>query len=183
MREILRTLFTLICALSLVVFTTIFIFWVRSYKVMDTFERSGLDGDTSLTTSIGVIRFYHEARSGFALAIPDDMLDNDYRHKTLRPPRIFHEPMWMGQRVTFDRCGFVLWRMPNPNSLGVADTWGLNVPCWAAAGMFALLPLYWFLVFRHGKPRNRRRGFDVVAPLDEKKGSSPGSENSPFNAH
>jgi hypothetical protein len=159
-QRLLHWSFHLAAAIASALFVATFTLWVRSCEVQDSFHRFSHDAEYHLSVSLGTVRFFRSDPSPYARMLPAGMVRTTYRHETLRPPRTFHEPAYLGERVTFDRFGLVLWNVRN--TPGVPRMEGLNFPCWWLVVLFALPPSAWFLFFRVRRPRlQASSGFEV----------------------
>jgi hypothetical protein len=163
-RHLLRWTFHLLTAGASLLFIALFALWVRSCEVQDSFHRYSHDAEYHLSVSLGVIRFFRSDPSPYARMLPASMVRTTYRHEALRPPRPFHEPAYLGERVTLDRFGLVLWNVRN--TPGVPRMAGLSFPCWWLVGLFALPPVSWLFWFRVRRPRAHPAAFEIAPRLE-----------------
>jgi hypothetical protein len=150
MKRLTRFALDVLAGASLMLFLAMFSLWVRSNYVQDSVTRAGSDGETQVAISMGIVRVYTQAPGGFWLGLPANVVPTIFRHET-RAPQAFKEPMYPGERVTFDHLGIVVWNVSK--TAGVPRTSGANVPCWMLAVLFALLPACWWISLRR-----RRQG-------------------------
>ena len=134
----LRRLYSLLSAVSLVLCAARCVLWVRSRGEADWLSWRSPDRSVDLVSSHGglMARFASAARPGsFGEGSP-------IRHDTSDRPILGFGDIRPVGRV-FREWGFGLWRMPITPGGFTGACWEVTVPCWSAAVLTSILPGAW----------------------------------------
>lgn len=173
-------LFTITSAISLLLFVTTDVFWVRSYWRQEIFSWNRLEQrfdpppqhDGYMQTSLyWYSKITAQGTKGcFAISVeqwPEAEELPRWEHFAVPNPAGFRA----GSGSWWARLGFTHTTSPSPTDPDPFPSAAVTAPCWAVAAIFAVLPTIWaFLLLRD---RSRRRagccrvcGYDLRASPD-----------------
>lgn len=137
-----RRLFTILSALSLLLFVAVCVLWLRSYFRADSYYSGGDDGTL----------LYVESGRGFVSVMRTSM-DPQFTSKETKwaSSELPSYPMWGRPSTLAQRLGF--WSMTAQGYHGLSCRW--IVPCWFLSVLTCVLPGGWLI--GHGRRRQRQR--------------------------
>ena len=144
-----RHLFTVAAAVSLLLFIAAAVLWVRSYRVSDMLKWTWTRHERALLSSRGIVGCV-DAWFGNPGSPAESA---DFTHQTARPPEDFGS----NRNTFFGRIGFAYTNSRGENDwLGIVAVRGLTVPLWSVLVATSIMPMGWCGLARGRRRRERR---------------------------